>query len=91
MHRDYCGIGLFVNEARVFTVAHVNDGYPSDVLATFPDEKAFVAWLQAQSDWTMSGVDGGALPREEGFALNNQRITGGELQAFVVESKKSKV
>jgi hypothetical protein len=86
IHRDYCGHGLMYDATtRAFQVCSFDDGYPAAVLQTFNTREAFVEWLAEQSDFSLSGAEGGDAPlRAEGrFALNNQRITRERLRAFV--------
>lgn len=76
-HRDYCGMGL-VRRAEGYVHAPVFDGevLDGDVQdgETFATRAAFVAWLAAQSDESLSGRDAPAS-----FDYDNQRITRARL------------
>lgn len=88
-HPEYCGMGLqFVD--GVYVYAEVQDGrlpLPRNLQggpmanmehAMFTTRDAFVAWLAAQSDQSLSGA---TLADE--FLRNNQRLTLERLQQFV--------
>lgn len=96
VHRDYGGIGIFPlnfhpykppckweTPPRGFGVYHVNDGFPGALILKFEHRDAFVAWLAAQSDYSMSGGAPGEMYEEEPFNINNQRITRQDLNAFL--------
>lgn len=87
-HRDYCGLGLEYRRGTFF-YGEVWDGQLQQwstiddrpgFLLTFPDRAAFVAWLGAQSDTTLSRRE---MP--EPFYHDNQTITRGRLKAFVAD------
>lgn len=75
-HRDDCGMGL-ARRPEGYAYGPVYDGMldPQRVFAT---RAAFVAWLAAQSDATLSGRED-PLP----FNWDNQRITRARLQAAI--------
>ena len=67
-----------------FEICYVIDGYPSKRITSFQGKDAFVNWLSAQSDYSMSGCFPNELYEEaEPFNMNNQRITRERLTNFV--------
>jgi hypothetical protein len=70
-HRDYCGMGLVKLDAG-YVYGVFNDGSP-EAVATFSTREAFVEWLSAQSDASLSGRD------EDPFVWDNQRLTRARL------------
>lgn len=63
-HRDYCGVGLMCSKSsqeddpcQIFEFCYVYDGYNTDSIITFRDEKEFVKFLSEQSEYSMSGAD----------------------------------
>jgi len=88
-HRDYCGLGLEYRGGTFF-YGEVWDGQLQQqwntidnrpgFLLSFPDRAAFVAWLSAQSDTTLSRRE-----LAESFYHDNQTITRSRLQAFVAD------
>jgi hypothetical protein len=88
-HRDYCGMGLEYRNG-CFYYGEVWDGQLRDwntlenreaFVLTFPNQSAFVAWLSAQSDASLSRRE---MPLP--FYWDNQTITQQRLQAFVVDA-----
>lgn len=88
-HPEYCGMGLQWVDG-IYLYAEVQDGrlpLPHNLQggpmanmehAMFATREAFIAWLAAQSDQSLSGA---TLADE--FLRNNQRITQERLQQFV--------
>ncbi|QNL51785.1 hypothetical protein H8S90_09510 [Olivibacter sp. SDN3] len=75
-HRDYCGMGLYLNDGQ-FTLGTVYDGRgPFPIVATFESEKDFSQWLAEQSDQSM------ALYGEK---FDNQTITKIRLEWYLEE------
>ncbi len=85
-HRDSCGHGLIYQDAQ-FQLVAVHDGHASEgkVLKTWDSSDAFVAWLEEQSDFSLSGADESepALRPRTPSNLNNQRITLARLRDYV--------
>lgn len=81
-HRDYCGQGLFYGWPTLdgFRLCHSEDGYPSTTVLQFDTSPAFVDWLAAQSDLSMSGVVG---PLKDSHRVGNQRLTKDRLTDYV--------
>lgn len=92
-HRDYCGMG-FHKDGDVYVYAEILDGYilsKADMEAlgsTFAGERlefttraAFVDWLSAQSDASLSGTG-----LSDPWLHNNQRITIERLREFTAEN-----
>jgi hypothetical protein len=89
-HREYCGVGLRFVEPQ-FIYGEAFDGVvltPDDLRASgtnpaniehvvFNSRTAFVTWLAAQSDESLSGNDS---PSE--WLRGNQRITRARLESF---------
>lgn len=85
-HRDFCGMGLEFQRG-VYVHGPVQDWWvnpdkPNDSAwycggASFETKEAFVDWLAAQSDHSLSGHD-----LEHEFYRDNQRLTLARLQAF---------
>jgi hypothetical protein len=89
-HPEYCGIGLQCKDG-VFVLAEVQDGRMPTAeevrqwraagdqveYQQFATRSAFVAWLAAQSDASLSGR---ALAKT--FLHDNQRLTLARLRAF---------
>jgi hypothetical protein len=83
-HRDYCGTGLCFAEGR-FVYDEVEDGFFRSLreqtrapLAVFDDRGAFITWLAAQSDDSLSGKE-----RGDDWYTDNQRITRERLEEAV--------
>jgi hypothetical protein len=74
-HRDYCGMGL-VKTTPGYAYCVVSDGQP-DPRQSFPTRDAFVTWLAAQSDFTLSGRESA-----DPFDWDNQRVTRARLLAL---------
>jgi hypothetical protein len=91
-HRDYCGVGLSFRDGE-YLYDYVTDGgfyggwYPSSPspIRRFLSRAAFVAWLAAQSDDSMSGQE-----EPEEFLRNNKRITREPLEKHVAELEPGK-
>ncbi len=80
-HRDYCGMGL-IQEDGVYYYCICADGtafYPQEA---FNDQKAFIKWLSAQSDDTMSRKH---EPNITPFDIDNQCITKERLLNFPLQ------
>ncbi len=87
-HRDYCGHALaYLNNAYAILEIHDGNLEWGEVIVSFTEEAAFIAFLAKQTDNTLSGCDAsaGALYAPDAFRQNNQRLTRGRLQRFVVE------
>lgn len=66
LHRDYCGIGIFIQKEK-FILSTVYDGYGIDsIIAEFDSKSEFIEWLSNESDQSMSLF---------GEKFNNQTIT----------------
>jgi hypothetical protein len=89
-HRDYCGTGLRFADGE-YIYGRVYDGLlPSTTEAwhgqldedidrkTFGQRAEFLAWLDSQTDESLSGEN---LP--EAWHRNNQRVTIERLQRFI--------
>jgi hypothetical protein len=92
-HRDYCGMG-FCKDGGIYVYAEVADGHiltkaeMEAIGGTFPGERlefttraAFVDWLSAQSDSSLSGME---LP--DSWLHSNQRITVKRLREFAANN-----
>lgn len=75
-HRDYCGMGLKVNEDQKFIYGEVYDG-DFDPPRIFETRDLFVAWLSAQSNASMSRLN------DDVFFQGNQVITKKRLLDFI--------
>ena len=65
-HRDYCGIGIFIQKGT-FILSTVYDGYGIDsIIAAFNSKSEFIEWLSNESDQSMSLF---------GEKFNNQTLT----------------
>lgn len=84
VHRDYCGHGLSYNGSR-FILATYLDGIFHEEILSWSDLDQFVAFLQQQSDFSMSGASPliKELAATQNFYLANQTITKNRLQEFV--------
>ena len=87
-HRDYCGHALaYLNNA--YAILEVNDGNLEwgELVISFTEESAFIAYLANQSNLSLSGCDESAkeLYVSDVFRQNNQRLTRGILEQFVGE------
>ena len=91
VHRDYCGMGL-CKDGTTFIYGEINDGFffrigelvvapISPERLEFNSRESFVAWLQDQSDLSLSGQD---LPNS--WLHNNQRITVSRLLEFAANN-----
>jgi len=83
-HRDYCGHGLAYRDSE-FIVATVMDGDFDVTLMAWDSESAFIEFLAAQSDYSMSGAKDSVafLYAVETFLHANQTITAARLLNFV--------
>lgn len=81
-HKEYCGMGLGYQNGK-FVYAEVNDGSLEEdcPAASFTHREAFVTWLAAQSDETLSGRE-----KDDGWYPNNQRITRERLENCLAEA-----
>lgn len=79
-HRDYCGMGLEIDNTGQYQYGEVWDGGLAIPLLTFPDKTAFVNWLAVQSDASMAMTD-----VKNTWYWNNQVINRHRLEAFVKE------
>lgn len=76
-HRDYCGIGIFLDKEQ-FILSNVYDGYGPDMTIASCDSKVdFTHWLAQQSDQSMSLF---------GEQFNNQTITKLRLEWYLEDS-----
>lgn len=75
-HRDYCGFGLEY-KAGEYRYGSIWEG-DLEAHQTFPDRAAFVQWLAAQSDFSLSQVD-----TPDPWLWDNQTLTQQRLQEFV--------
>lgn len=75
-HRDYCGMGLGMNEKKEYVYGPVWDGGLQEELV-FATKKQFTDWLSRQSDASMANLD------SDKFAWGNQVITRKRLEEFV--------
>lgn len=78
-HRDYCGMGMKVNEDQHFLYAEIYDG---DFIAPriFKTRDVFVSWLSVQSTASMSRLD------DDVFFQGNQVIIKKRLLDFISRS-----
>jgi hypothetical protein len=83
-HPYYCGHGLVTSGGR-YGLELVEDGSPSERLATWPDERSFIAAVAGWSDYLCSGADftSSLFKAESASDLNNQRITRARIEAFL--------
>jgi hypothetical protein len=83
-HRDYCGHGLIASGGH-YGLEVIEDGLPSERLATWPDERSFIEAIAGWSDNICSGADPESplFRAESAFYLNNQRITRARIEAFL--------
>jgi hypothetical protein len=73
-HRDYCGLGLFIDK-DTFILSTVYDGYGiHTIIASFNSKADFVTWLAHENDQSMSLF---------GEKFNNQTITKLRLDWFL--------
>ncbi|MDP9959747.1 hypothetical protein [Chryseobacterium lathyri] len=75
-HRDYCGMGMKVNEDQKFMYGEIYDG-DFNFPRIFETRDLFVTWLSAQSTASLARLD------EEGFYKENQVITRKRLLDFI--------
>ncbi|REC76482.1 hypothetical protein DRF60_14055 [Chryseobacterium elymi] len=75
-HRDYCGMGMKVNENQEFMYGEIYDG-DFNFPRIFETRGLFVTWLSAQSTASLSRSD------EEEFYKENQVITRKRLLNFI--------
>jgi len=75
-HRDYCGMGMKVNENLKFMYGEVYDG-DFNFPRIFETRNLFVTWLSAQSTASLARLD------EEEFYKENQVITKKRLLDFI--------
>jgi hypothetical protein len=90
-HKEYCGHGLFWTKGR-FLLTEVLDGGPFEGArhTLWASPEAFVAFLAAQSDYTLAGADPNVpeLYAADRFYLNNQRLSRERLRAFARPEKR---
>lgn len=75
-HRDYCGMGMKINEDHHFLYGELYDG-DFHAPTVFKTRDVFVAWLSAQSTESLARLD------EEEFYQGNQVITRKRLLDFI--------
>ncbi|WP_223607828.1 hypothetical protein [Chryseobacterium sp. OSA05B] len=75
-HRDYCGMGMKVNEDQQFLYGEVYDG-DFDSPRIFETRDLFVTWLSAQSTASLARLD------DKEFFQGNQVITKKRLLDFI--------
>ncbi len=89
-HREYCGMGLHFAEGK-FIYCEVFDGeMPNETqykqwkqngtegeFLAFADRAAFITWLAAQTDTSLSGRDA-----SDAFLHDNQRLSLARLREF---------
>ena len=93
-HRDYGGMGLCYHDG-IFLYSHVYDGEllppgeplyqhagVSAELRSFTDEAAFVAWLAAQTDLSLAGLE-----LADPWLHRNQRLTRQRLESAVAHAR----
>lgn len=76
-HRDYCGMGMKVNEDQEFLYGELYDGFQFRVPRIFKSRDLFVTWLSAQSTASLARLD------DDKFYRENQVITRNRLLDFV--------
>lgn len=76
-HRDYCGMGMAMNEKKEFLYAEIWDSGFSEP-RIFPSKDLFVAWLVQQSTSSLARLD------DAPFFRGNQVITRKRLLEFIV-------
>jgi hypothetical protein len=83
-HRDYCGHGLRA-AAGSYCLEVYEDGLPSRLVASWPDERSFIDTLASWSDYICSGCDPEAsiFAADSEFELNNQRITRARIEEYL--------
>lgn len=75
-HRDYCGMGMAMNEKKEFLYGEIwDDGFSEPRI--FPDRDVFAAWLSQQSTSSLARLDD-AL-----FFRGNQIISRKRLLDFI--------
>ncbi|WP_073228890.1 hypothetical protein [Pedobacter caeni] len=75
-HRDYCGMGMAMNENKEFLYGEIWDGAFSEP-KIFPNRDLFVAWLAQQSTSSLARLDDGD------FFSGNQIISRKRLLDFI--------
>ncbi|MGK6341014.1 hypothetical protein ACMGDK_02175 [Chryseobacterium sp. DT-3] len=75
-HRDYCGMGMKVNEDQKFIYGEIYDG-DFDPPRIFETRELFVTWLSSQSTASLARLD------DEEFYKENQVITKKRLLDFI--------
>ncbi|NQX38621.1 hypothetical protein SAMN05421820_101652 [Pedobacter steynii] len=75
-HRDYCGMGMAMNEKKEFLYGEIWDGAFSEP-RIFPNRDLFVAWLAQQSTSSLARLDDGD------FFSGNQIISRKRLLDFI--------
>ncbi|PIF45922.1 hypothetical protein CLU96_2937 [Chryseobacterium sp. 52] len=76
-HRDYCGMGMMVNENQQFLYGEIYDGLDFNVPRVFETRDVFITWLSAQSNESLARLD------DEEFYRENQVITRKRLLEFI--------
>ncbi|MDQ0781847.1 hypothetical protein [Chryseobacterium sp. W4I1] len=76
-HRDYCGMGMKMNEGQEFLYGELYDGFDFHVPRIFKNRASFVTWLSAQSTASLARLD------DEEFFRDNQVITRSRLIEFI--------
>jgi hypothetical protein len=83
--KEYCGHGLFWTRGRfVLTEVWNGDALIESRYTLWSDREPFVAFLAAQSDYSLAGADPQVpeLFTADPFHLNNQRLSRQRLRAF---------
>ncbi|MEI3791161.1 MULTISPECIES: hypothetical protein [unclassified Chryseobacterium] len=75
-HRDYCGMGMKVNEDQKFIYGEIYDS-DFNVPRIFETRDLFVEWLSSQSTASLARLD------KEEFYKENQVITRKRLLDFI--------
>ncbi|NML68552.1 hypothetical protein HHL23_01890 [Chryseobacterium sp. RP-3-3] len=75
-HRDYCGMGMKVNEDQQFLYGELYDG-EFHVPTLFETRDLFITWLSAQSTESLARLDA------DEFYQKNQVITRKRLLEFI--------
>lgn len=77
VHRDYCGMGLGMNDKHEYVYGDVWDGWLLHDEKVFKTKAEFVDWLSQQSDASLANLD------KDPFAWGNQVITRKRLEEFL--------
>ncbi len=87
-HRDYCGHGLIYRADR-YRLVEYSDGdiINGKQLLTWDKSDDFIAWLERQSDFSLSGASESepGLYTDSPSKQNNQRITVARLQDYLYD------